>query len=306
MRTPAYHKSLETLHVNCLEPRAYFIPFADEKTAATRERGQSDYFLSLCGEWDFRFFKSFEDVLREPPEYVGEGGFDKIAVPRSWQTYVDRGYDVPLYSNLEYPFPTDPPFVPDENPCGLYVRKFTLDEKLASRDLFLNFEGVDSCFYVWLNGKFVGFSEVSHCTSEFDVTAFAESGENTLCVLVVKWCPGTYLEDQDCFRFSGIFREVYLLARGRERFDDIFVRSCVSDDLASAELSVETKLSTPCNVRYKLVAPDGAVVSKGVGGENLSIIISSPVLWNDEEPRLYELWLSVGDEVVLLLSLIHI
>ena len=141
MRTPAYHKSLETLHVNCLEPRAYFIPFADEKTAATRERGQSDYFLSLCGEWDFRFFKSFEDVLREPPEYVGEGGFDKIAVPRSWQTYVDRGYDVPLYSNLEYPFPTDPPFVPDENPCGLYVRKFTLDEKLASRDLFLNFEG---------------------------------------------------------------------------------------------------------------------------------------------------------------------
>lgn len=146
MRTPAYHKSLETLHVNCLEPRAYFIPFADEKTAATRERGQSDYFLSLCGEWDFRFFKSFEDVLREPPEYVGEGGFDKIAVPRSWQTYVDRGYDVPLYSNLEYPFPTDPPFVPDENPCGLYVRKFTLDEKLASHDLFLNFEGVDSCF----------------------------------------------------------------------------------------------------------------------------------------------------------------
>ena len=118
MRTPAYHKSLETLHVNCLEPRAYFIPFADEKTAATRERGQSDYFLSLCGEWDFRFFKSFEDVLREPPEYVGEGGFDKIAVPRSWQTYVDRGYDVPLYSNLEYPFPTDPPFVRTRIPAG--------------------------------------------------------------------------------------------------------------------------------------------------------------------------------------------
>ena len=158
MKTPAYHKSLETLHVNCLEPRAYFIPFVDEKTAASRERSESDYFVSLCGEWNFRFFKSFEDVLREPPEYVGESGFDKISVPRSWQTYTDRGYDVPLYSNLEYPFPTDPPFVPDENPCGLYVRKFTLDEKLSSRDLFLNFEGVDSCFYVWLNGKFVGFS----------------------------------------------------------------------------------------------------------------------------------------------------
>lgn len=122
MKTPAYHKSLETLHVNCLEPRAYFIPFADEKTAASRERSESDYFVPLCGEWDFRFFKSFEDVLREPPEYVGESGFDKISVPRSWQTYTDRGYDVPLYSNLEYPFPTDPPFVPDDNPCGLYVR----------------------------------------------------------------------------------------------------------------------------------------------------------------------------------------
>ena len=121
MKTPAYHKSLETLHVNCLEPRAYFIPFADEKTAASRERSESDYFVPLCGEWDFRFFKSFEDVLREPPEYVGERGFDKISVPRSWQTYTDRGYDVPLYSNLEYPFPTDPPFVPDENPSRAWI-----------------------------------------------------------------------------------------------------------------------------------------------------------------------------------------
>lgn len=300
MKTPAYHKSLETLHVNCLEPRAYFIPFADEKTAASRERSESDYFVPLCGEWDFRFFKSFEDVLREPPEYVGESGFDKISVPRSWQTYTDRGYDVPLYSNLEYPFPTDPPFVPDDNPCGLYVRKFTLDEKLSSRDLFLNFEGVDSCFYVWLNGKFVGFSEVSHCTSEFDVTDFAVSGENTLCVLVVKWCPGTYLEDQDCFRFSGIFREVYLLARGKERLDDIFVKSYVSDDFNSAELRVEAKLSIPCKVKYKLVAPNGAVVSEGVGGEKFNISVNSPVLWNDEQPELYELWLTVGDEIVLL------
>ena len=199
----------------------------------------------------------------------------------------------------EYPFPTDPPFVPDDNPCGLYVRKFTLDEKLSSRDLFLNFEGVDSCFYVWLNGKFVGFSEVSHCTSEFDVTDFAVSGENTLCVLVVKWCPGTYLEDQDCFRFSGIFREVYLLARGKERLDDIFVKSYVSDDFNSAELRVEAKLSIPCDIKYKLVAPNGVTVSEGVGGEKFNISVDSPVLWNDEQPELYELWLTVGDEIVL-------
>lgn len=143
MKTPSYHKSLETLHVGCLEPRAYFIPFPDKKSALSRRRENSQYFISLCGEWDFRFFKSFEDVLREPPEYVDEGGFDKVDVPRSWQTYTGRGYDVPLYSNLEYPFPTDPPFVPDENPCGLYVKRFSLDESSASRELFLNFEGVD-------------------------------------------------------------------------------------------------------------------------------------------------------------------
>ena len=129
---------------------------------------------------------------------------------------------------------------------------------------------------------------------------FAVSGENTLCVLVVKWCPGTYLEDQDCFRFSGIFREVYLLARGKERLDDIFVKSYVSDDFNSAELRVEAKLSIPCEVKYKLVAPDGVTVSEGVGGEKFSISVDSPVLWNDEQPELYELWLTVGDEVVLL------
>lgn len=298
MKTPSYHKSLETLHINCLEPRSYFIPFACEQSAASHRREESEYFISLCGEWDFRFFKSFEDVLCEPAEYTD--GFDKISVPRSWQTYTDRGYDVPLYSNLEYPFPTDPPFVPDENPCGLYVKRFTLDEKSAGRELFLNFEGVDSCFYVWLNGNFVGFSEVSHCTSEFNVTEFASKGENTLTVLVVKWCPGTFLEDQDCFRFSGIFREVYLLARGRERIDDVFVKSYVANDFNSAKLLIDLKLSTSCSVRYKLVAPCGETVAEGEGGSEISIDVPSPVLWNDEEPRLYELWLTVGDEVILL------
>ncbi len=237
MKTPAYHKSLETLHVNCLEPRAYFIPFADEKTAASRERSESDYFVPLCGEWDFRFFKSFEDVLREPPEYVGESGFDKISVPRSWQTYTDRGYDVPLYSNLEYPFPTDPPFVPDDNPCGLYVRKFTLDEKLSSRDLFLNFEGVDSCFYVWINGEFVGYSQVSHSPSEFEITGKTKAGSNRMAVLVLKWCDGTYLEDQDKLRFSGIFRDVELVLRPQEFVHDFTVQTPVAED-GSAEVTV--------------------------------------------------------------------
>ncbi len=301
MKVEQYHKKLDVLHIGCVEPRAYFVPFASQESAASRLREKSEYFLNLCGEWDFKFFKSFEDVLKEPYEYSVEAdSFEKIDVPRSWQTYTDREYDAALYSNLEYPFPTDPPFVPDENPCGLYVKRFTLGSDFASRDLFLNFEGVDSCFYVWLNGNFVGYSEVSHATSEFDVSEFACEGENTLCVLVVKWCPGTYLEDQDCFRFSGIFREVYILARGKVRMDDVFIKSAVSDNFASAKLCIDATLNAAAAIAYKLVSPTGELVAQGESDSaKFSIDIPSVMLWNDEQPYLYSLYLTVGDETVL-------
>ncbi|MGN0567424.1 MAG: glycoside hydrolase family 2 TIM barrel-domain containing protein [Acutalibacteraceae bacterium] len=301
MKVPEYHKQLETLHVGCLDPRAYFIPFASAQSAKKRNREESEYFLSLCGEWNFRFFKSFEDVLEEPVDYARKADeFDKIDVPRSWQTYTDRGYDPPLYSNLEYPFPTDPPFVPDENPCGLYVKHFNLDKNFTERRLFLNFEGVDSCFYVWLNGSFVGYSEVSHCSSEFDIGDFAAEGDNVLCVLVVKWCPGTYLEDQDCFRLSGIFREVYILARGEERIEDIFIKSEVSDDFQSASLIIDARLNTQAGIAYRLVSPSGEIVCEGESANcGFSLDIPCVKLWNDEEPALYELYLTVGDETVL-------
>ena len=124
-----------------------------------------------------------------------------------------NGYDHHQYTNFRYPFPVDPPYVPWDNPCGAYVTRFPWAEDPLAPRTFLNFEGVDSCFYVWLNGSYVGYGQVSHATNEFEVTEFLREGENTLAVLVLKWCDGSYLEDQDRFRMSGIFRDVFLLRR---------------------------------------------------------------------------------------------
>ena len=127
------------------------------------------------------------------------------------------GYDAHQYTNIKYPFPFDPPFVPQDIPCGAYVYDFEYQTDQQAPRAYLNFEGVDSCFYVWLNGTCIGYSQVSHATSEFDVTQALVEGTNTLAVLVLKWCDGSYLEDQDKLRMSGIFRDVYILKRTDKR-----------------------------------------------------------------------------------------
>jgi hypothetical protein len=148
------HRDLGTLHVGCLDPHAYFIPYQNEKSAKTGNRSRSDRFLSLCGEWNFRFFRS----ERELGDFLNdETPADRIDVPMSWQMALGRGYDLPQYTNIRYPVPVDPPFVPDENPCGLYTREFEMDAKtIAEKRVRLMFEGVDSCFYVYINGQFIG------------------------------------------------------------------------------------------------------------------------------------------------------
>ena len=188
--------------------RSYYIPCASEEEARAEQSGRQ--FL-LNGDWAFRYYDSFSQAVS--PE--GELGFDEedmdvIPVPSCWQ---NQGWGRHMYTNVRYPFPVDPPFVPDENPCGLYVRHVDMSQESLSARWFLNFEGVDSCFYLWVNGEFAGYSQVSHSTSEFEVTGLLQPGDNTLCVLVLQWCDGSYLEDQDKLRMSGIFRDVYLLAR---------------------------------------------------------------------------------------------
>ena len=217
-----YHTSHEHLHVGCEKPRAYFVPYSDKASALTATRENSYRLFSLCGKWDFHYYQSISEL----PDFTAKEfatKYDSIAVPNCWQTYLERDYDKPQYTNVRYPFPVDPPHIPIVNPCGLYHRTITLtDEQLNNRKTYINFEGVDSCFYLYVNNRFSAYSQVSHCTSEIDLTDFLQIGENDIKVLVFKWCDGSYLEDQDKYRFSGIFREVYLLFRSKTHLTDLF------------------------------------------------------------------------------------
>ena len=148
MEFKIFHKSLETLHMNTQKPGAYFIPYSTMDEALTFQRENSSFYTDLCGEWKFRFYPSFEDVDLSCVAVADISDYDSITVPRSWQMYTGRDYDKPMYSNLQYPFHTDPPHVPDENPCGAYYTTFCVTKDMQGRRLMLNFEGVSSCFYL--------------------------------------------------------------------------------------------------------------------------------------------------------------
>lgn len=307
---PDYYKRLDTLHVNCERPRAYFIPY-HSREAASRDsaadlgnaRSSSAYFKSLCGDWQFKFYNSVHDVENFTLPGFSRDDMDTLTVPRSWQTVLDRGYDVPVYTNVNYPIPCDPPHVPDDNPCGLYVRDFTLPAGvLDEKNVFLNFEGVDSCFYVWINDAFVGYSQVSHMTSEFNVTSLLKPGKNTIKVLVLKWCDGTYLEDQDMWRVSGIFREVYLLYRDREHVRDIFVRPELDGEYKNGSLKVEIDTVGTPEIAISIVSPCGEIIGEGSitpgadGYAEFGAEFADVLKWTDETPNLYQLYLHSGGE----------
>ncbi len=298
-----YHKSLEHLHVGCEAPRAYFIPYQSAAAAKTGNRAESDRFFSLCGEWSFRYFVSEYDLPDfTAADYTSEGA-DTLPVPMSWQFALNRGYDKPQYTNINYPYPVDPPHVPAENPCGLYERTFTVSaEALANKQIYMNFEGVDSCFYLYINQKFAAYSQVSHMTSEVLLNEYLVPGTNRVQIVVFKWCDGSYLEDQDKIRSSGIIREVYLLLRDKVHIKDLYVRQEVNAALDHATVRAEVEATGNLNMTYRLLSPSGQTVCAGDASVNESgnftIEIDDPVLWNDEEPRLYELYLTAGSEVI--------
>ncbi len=296
-----YHKSLKHLHIGCEAPRAYYIPFADAVSAADLMRDSSPYFKTLDGTWDFKFYKSIADA--EDPRLDGIILPDKIDVPMNWQNAIGKGYDSVQYTNVDYPFPIDPPYVPEENPAALYSRTFNLTEDMCKRDVMLNFEGVDSCFYLFINRKFAGYSQVSHMTSEFNITDLVHKGENEIRVLVVKWCDGSYLEDQDMFRASGIFREVYILFRDKKRIDDVFVKCELSDDFSIADISAEVTVNAPVHIKARLLDTDNALIEElecdADGAVSIDFSsVEAPKLWSDETPELYALELYSGTEVI--------
>ena len=186
MENLTYHRSLSTLHVGCVDPHAYLIPYQSVEAAKTGDRTKSDRFVSLCGEWNFRYFPSERELGDFLAPHADAGEWDRLTVPMSWQFCTDRDYDKPQYTNLRYPFPADPPHLPAEIPCGLYEREFDVDaQALETYDIRLHFEGVDSCFYLYINGRFAAYSQVSHMTSEIDVTEFLHAGKNQIKVLVL-------------------------------------------------------------------------------------------------------------------------
>ncbi|MBP3370613.1 MAG: glycoside hydrolase family 2, partial [Clostridia bacterium] len=298
-----YHKSLEHLHVGCEAPSAYLIPYGSESKARKGNRADSERFMSLCGEWSFRYYASVNDIDDFTADSYSADGADKLTVPCSWQYVLGRGYDVPHYTNVNYPFTVEPPYVPDDNPCGLYERTFCVDaESIKTKQVHIMFEGVDSCFYLFINKKFVAYSQVSHMTSDIVLNEYLVDGENTIQVLVLKWCDGSYLEDQDKIRSSGIIREVYLLFRDIVHVKDLFVKTELSDDFKSGRINAEVELDGKGEVEYTLRTPAGELIAEGKtvsdGSTLISLDVNAPTLWSDESPELYELMLKVGGEYI--------
>lgn len=246
------YEDLSRIHENALSPRAHYIPYESADKALAGDKFQSKYYTLLNGEWDFRYFSRDIDC----PEKITE--WDKVKVPSCWQM---TGYEKPYYTNILYPYPVDPPYVPDDNPLGVYRRTITVDAEMAARENYIIFEGVASCVELFVNGEYVGFSTVSHSTSEFKINLNA--GENEIIAKVYKWCVGSYLEDQDFFRNNGIFRDVYILSRPEGHVHDV-------------ELGYNDK-TVWCDLPFTLYDADG----------NETDINAEKILWNAEKPYLY-------------------
>ncbi len=290
-----YHENPEILHVNTEPDRNYFIPFPPkEDPFAPRE--WSERFFLLNGEWEFKYYESFLDL---EGDFLSIPFTDRIPVPSNWQL---QGYDRPGYLNIRYPIPYDPPFVPDENPVGVYRRSFQADS-YEGMECYLNFEGVDSCFYLYVNDRFVGYSQVTHMTSEFRITEELVPGENSITVVVLKWCDGTYLECQDKWRLSGIIRDVYLLYRPKKKIHSYQIYT--GYDRHKDQGRVRLTVSADTEVDAFLTDEQGTELARGTAmgtddgeGQTVCLELPSPRLWNAEDPCLYRLTLRTQEETV--------
>jgi len=293
MIVPRYYEDLSVLHENTMPARAYYIPASKRMDDLVEHRESSDRIQFLNGIWKFKYFESIYDVKEE----FFRQGFDvseyaDMKVPGVWQ---NEGYDNHQYTNIKYPFPFDPPYVPQDVPCGAYVYEFEYKDDERAKCAFLNFEGVDSSFYLWINGSYVGYSQVPHATSEFDITDVIKNGKNTISVLVMKWCDGSYLEDQDKFRMSGIFRDVYILKRPKIHIRDYRVNT------EAGKLKLDIELTDWVEVKIALEDKEGNVVTRGEIDKTGSIEfeVGTPVLWNTENPYLYTLIFETENEVIV-------
>ena len=277
--------------------RPLLIPYADDTSALIGDRTRSPWYRSLNGDWLFHYAESTTLI---PPDATDpdadDTDWDTLPVPSCWQMH---GYGIPVYTNVNYPFPVDPPYVPD-HPVGCYRHSFSIPDRWDGRRLRVTFDGVCSAFTVWLNGHEVGFSKGSHMPAEFDITDITEPGDNVLAVQVHQWSDASYLEDQDMWRLNGIFRDVWLMAIPETHIHDVATRTTLSDDFASATLNIDVEArdkarrSPASTLDAVLIAPDGSeagatTLNAEQQQHHGSIVVANPLLWSAERPHLYTL-----------------
>ena len=293
------YKSFNIFKDNVLEPRAYFIPFASkqelDETDIRTERYNSSMVSVLSGEWDFKYYSKRSEM---PEEFdTQKEQTDIISVPSCWQF---TGYEKPYYVNSRYQFKCNPPVFPEDCPVGVYIKRFSLDELCGN--YILTFLGVSSCYDVFLNGKYVGYSEGSHNTSEFEITEFLQAGENELVVAVHKWCTGTYLECQDMFRNNGIFRDVLITRTTDNSVYDFEVKTTYnSDGTYILDIIPSFKITDEVTFTAELVDGEEVVASKSINVcpgkvDKLTFDVLDVEKWSAEIPKLYKLYLSLSKE----------
>lgn len=291
--------------------RAAFFRYADKREALSEAGLQSARCMPLNGKWRFRLYPNHQ---KRPEGFADPifraAGYNTIEVPGSWQM---QGYGVPQYCNMQYPWEGKeepvPPYAPVEtNPVGCYLKSFQLPVAWAEKRVFLRFEGVESAFYLFVNGNRIGYAENSFGPSEFELTAFLHPGKNLIGVEVYRWCTGSWLEDQDFWRFAGIFRDVYLYAANESFLADIALSALPDAAYQNGELEASAWVDTPKpGQRLEMTVLDGGVIvgydSADVpeGGQlSLHATIAKAKLWSAEKPHLYTVLFALsGDEGVL-------
>ncbi|MDO8685826.1 MAG: glycoside hydrolase family 2 TIM barrel-domain containing protein, partial [Clostridiales bacterium] len=287
--------------------------YKSEEDATSCDKNRSQWYCSLNGSWKFFLAKRVNDTPANfmEPNYP-DRSWDSIDVPSNWQM---QGYDIPIYTNATYPIPANPPYVPEENPTGLYRRKFAIPENWDGRRILIVFDGVDSAFYLWINGEKVGYSQGSRTPAEFDITPYIVKGENLIAAQVLRWSDGTYLEDQDMWRMSGIYRDVYMFCTSHVHIRDFFIRTELDKAYKDAILKMRVNIRNYSVIKadshqvvLRLYDTAGNKVLEKSAGQGTGIIhsgneisinlvenINNPSKWSAEKPELYTVTLSLID-----------
>ncbi len=299
----------EIFQINREAPTASFYRYQDMATALENSSWQnSPFYLSLNGLWDFKYAKN---VLERPTSFfksdTNTADWDKIEVPSNWEL---QGFGMPIYTNIVYPFPKNPPYIPHElNPVGSYKRTFEIPDNWKEKDIFLHFEGVSGAMYVWVNGEKVGYNEGSKTPAEFNITKYLHSGKNILAVQVLRWSDASYMEDQDFWRLSGIDRDVYLYATNKITFKDYRVIADLENAYTDGKLEVNLQLGNALKkskgrVQVKLLDDDTEIYSEtkeldlthGITSVNFEKLLPNIKTWNAEQPNLYTLLFVLMDK----------